>query len=186
MTTIKCFMFEPTERGQESLRRYSGIAGDPEAGKCPLPYGYHNAVRVLGEVPFARETLAGYGTDDVDRADERFPMRCECGYSFKSEDNWQRNVHRLYQRADTGALCTLREAPVGAMYFADWHPHWKGPDGRTLVVITPAGEWVIDAPSTDGKPWTRTGEPPAVTAHPSIHFVGRYHGWLRNGLLVDA
>lgn len=64
--------------------------------------------------------------------------------------------------------------------------------GRCLVVQTPAGEWVVDSPSAnEKKPWQRTGEPPFVTASPSILFDGAhggraYHGWLRDGQLVEC
>jgi hypothetical protein len=68
------------------------------------------------------------------------------------------------------------------------------PDGLTVVVITPDGPWIVDGPSYDGSahhacPWTRTGDPrqPAtLSVTPSINFPGRYHGWLRDGHLVDA
>jgi hypothetical protein len=67
-------------------------------------------------------------------------------------------------------------------------------DGHFPVVLTPGGEWVIDGCAySDGAarpcPWTREGDPTrpeTFTAHPSIHFPGRYHGWLRAGFLVDA
>ena len=69
-------------------------------------------------------------------------------------------------------------------------------DGHFPVVVTPGGEWEIDGPSYPGGgapprpcPWTRTGDPTrpeTLTVQPSIHFPGRYHGRLRNGVLVDA
>ena len=33
--------------------------------------------------------------------------------------------------------------------------------------------------------WSVTGEPPRITAHPSINAVGDYHGWLVDGVLSD-
>lgn len=33
--------------------------------------------------------------------------------------------------------------------------------------------------------WTVTGTPPNITVEPSINFVGRYHGFLRNGVVSD-
>lgn len=78
----------------------------------------------------------------------------------------------------------------GAMWFDNG-------DKDDLVVKLPSGsEWYIDRgrlinEQTDriGKPrlpqWTRTGEPPNVTASPSINHVGQYHGWLQNGVLSD-
>ena len=34
--------------------------------------------------------------------------------------------------------------------------------------------------------WTVTGTPPAITVAPSIHVIGVWHGWIRNGELVEA
>jgi hypothetical protein len=58
---------------------------------------------------------------------------------------------------------------------------------------TPGGDWIIDYPCEDGKGWQRTGEPPNITANPSIG-IGRndqgqkwkYHGWLKDGYLVEC
>ncbi|MHB1953562.1 MAG: hypothetical protein ACYCOU_07395 [Sulfobacillus sp.] len=33
--------------------------------------------------------------------------------------------------------------------------------------------------------WTVTGDAPLITVAPSINLVGRYHGWLKNGVLSD-
>ena len=71
---------------------------------------------------------------------------------------------------------------------------YHGPDGRCLVLKTPAGDWMIDGPSRNngitGAGWTRTGDPPNITVRPSIGMgdgkgKGRwkYHGHLNNGVL---
>jgi hypothetical protein len=62
---------------------------------------------------------------------------------------------------------------------------WRGPDGRCLVLKTPAGDWVIDGPASGGGRWERTGVPPLITARPSILIPGQYHGWLTAGVLSD-
>lgn len=36
-----------------------------------------------------------------------------------------------------------------------------------------------------GDGWRVTGELPHVTIEPSINVVGRYHGWIRNGIITD-
>ncbi len=97
----------------------------------------------------------------------------------------------VYKRTDTGEEMSLVTAPIGAMVYADWLDNTKrtGPDGKNLIVKTPGGCWPIDQPSFDGQKegpgWTRTGTPPNVSAMPAI-VMGGYHGWLRNGELVDA
>ena len=93
----------------------------------------------------------------------------------------------------------VEPAPVGAMWDADWfrgEKHQSGlaydrnPDGVVLCVRTPGGDWVIDGPSFTNRvetgSWSRTGTIPNVTATPSIHIPGKYHGWLRDGYLVEC
>jgi hypothetical protein len=105
----------------------------------------------------------------------------------------------IYRRTDTGEEMVLRDAPAGAMWWADRYSeafgsiyHKERGGGPHLLVKTPGGEWDIDSKSSNGEGWQRTGEPPNVTANPSIG-AGKgpdggwkYHGWLRNGVLVDA
>jgi hypothetical protein len=93
-----------------------------------------------------------------------------------------------YRRLDTGEIFLADPGlPIGAMYYSDELYDTKrgvGPDGKCLYVVTPGGHWPIDHPSSGNGPgWTRTGTPPHVTAMPSINFVGRYHGWLSDGVL---
>lgn len=94
----------------------------------------------------------------------------------------------LFRRADTGEELTIREAPAGAMWDAAWM-HLKGADGRALMVRTPGGfDWFVDGPATNGPGWTRSGEPPNVTARPSIGVPDHrgafaYHGFLTDGVL---
>ena len=66
-------------------------------------------------------------------------------------------------------------------------------DGDLCVKLPSGGsEWNIDLGrrinASGGRQvpaWTRTGEAPNVTVTPSINNVGRYHGWLTNGVLTD-
>jgi hypothetical protein len=65
-----------------------------------------------------------------------------------------------------------------------------GPDGMTLILRTPGGDWVIDGPSyrygeVVGSGWKRKGEPPHLTVTPSIVMPG-FHGMLTNGFLVPV
>src|SRR5690349_19716063 len=54
-----------------------------------------------------------------------------------------------------------------------------------LVLRLPDGtDWLIDGLSTNGGGWIVTGEPPNITASPSIQSPG-YHGYLQNGVLTD-
>lgn len=189
-STINCFLLEPVEEAEAFLRRYRRNEESP----CPTRFGYHNVSVSIGRHPWQppEPDLNGYG-GEVSHDDHRWPKTCPCGYVFKPEDHWQVNIRRLHRRSDNGELVTIDQAPAGAMWYADWYSDMKGPDGRTLVVRTPAGDWIVDGPASNSKkPWTRTGIPPKVTAHPSIGMgsdaKGRwtYHGWLRDGVLVEC
>lgn len=181
---IQCFMLEPTEIAAEYLRRYVQVT----YGDCSAGTGYHNARSEIGQVAYDAKRIHG---DNFNREDERWPLRCACGYVFRWDDEWQHGAEQLYRRSDTAELCTLRDAPPGAMWYAPWYEQvYKGPDGRCLVVRTPCGDWIPDAESANGgKPWDRTGVPPLVTVTPSILINSgkrSYHGWLRAGQLVEA
>lgn len=108
---------------------------------------------------------------------------------------WVDRIGELWIRQDTKESWQhASELPVGALWDA---PRMKGdmtrvyPDGITLVCKTPDGDWIVDGPSYDGTthhfcPWTREGDPRSLTVRPSIHFPGRYHGFLTNGVLHDV
>jgi hypothetical protein len=164
--------------------------------------GYHDAEVVIDiDVDWPLDAACGM-VETISPADPRWPKICPCGYVFAEDDERQPNMHRLYRRSDTGALTPLRPLShdgarrclVGAMWDAEWMgDEYRGPDGVHLCVMTPAGEWLVDGPASNDTPgnrgWKRTGKPPKVTATPSIGFGAsceRYHGWLRDGVLVDA
>lgn len=194
---IQCFWLEPTLHAEVSYRRYRGrddtkctIARTPCEGQPPAVWGYHDAQIVI-ETRARGAHDAGHAATPEEMADPRWPKKCDCGYIFVDDDNWQVNIHTLFMRDDTRALHTLFSAPVGAMWDAPWFKGHQGkqinPDGLYLVLRTPAGDWLIDGPSSNGggAGWTRTGKPPLISATPSIGFGEpmRMHGWLRNGVL---
>jgi len=172
---IPCFFIEPTDRIRRALRRFRS----PTTGKCPLPRGYCNAVVPLDEIESTTETL----NDTWPHDDPRWPTRCECGYAFSDKDEWQLFTARLYRRVDNGEVMTLREAPPGAMWYADGMihgdpPRYCGPDGHCLAVVTPRNtdgtgrhEWIVDSRCSncdmlddhEHKCWVRHGTPPNIT-----------------------
>lgn len=189
MGGVACFWIEPCETVEISLRRYSQ---KDRGGPCPGRLGYHNASIVLETAaPRAPDKLYGEHRPptEEERWDPRWPRLCACGYEFRPDDEWQRNVTRNYRRADTGAVFTIADAPAGAMWDATWWPE-KTPDGMTLVVRLPDGQdWMIDGEASNGTPgqpgWSRTGVPPKITARPSIA-TSKYHGFLTDGVLVSC
>jgi hypothetical protein len=70
---------------------------------------------------------------------------------------------------------------------------WRGKRDPIMVHLPGgAGVFCVDQhatrPSTDAERhgWTVTGEPPAITVHPSIDAGASFHGWLRDGVLTTA
>ncbi len=184
MPDIKCFMIELTERSRRWLRRYS--SGD---GKC-RDGGYHNIHTRIEDGAADEPSVSGPTAWPLD--DPRWPAVCSCGYRFTDKDERQLFTLHVWRRTDDGEEFVLHPnmegtAPPGAMFRADWlEPRYVGSDGISLGLVTPGGTWLIDFPaSSGGGRWTRTGTPPMITAMPSI-LTPSYHGWLRDGVLVDA
>lgn len=68
---------------------------------------------------------------------------------------------------------------LSKFYWQDWSD--KRPP---ICVLCPGGgEWCIDAKSNNGDGWRVTGEPPKITATPSI-LLPNYHGFLKDGLFT--
>lgn len=68
---------------------------------------------------------------------------------------------------------------LSRFYWADWSD--KRPP---ICVVCPNGQhWLIDSKSSNGDGWKITGEPPLITASPSILVPG-YHGFLQNGVFT--
>jgi hypothetical protein len=192
---IKCLWLEPTEFMQLSLRRYRGMKGGES--ECQASgVNYHNALVVVESMlPKDPEHPNGCGLSehpDYPRTDPRWPKTCACGYEFKDDDHWQINLHILYGNPEMNGLITIGDAPIGAMWDAWWYnDHYKGQDGKCIVVRTPGGDWIVDGTARDGGRWTRTGTPPNITVKPSIGIGGEkgkwaYHGFLTDGHLVEC
>jgi len=184
---ITCFWLRPTGRVHRGLRRYA-------TGKCKKGrHGiyYHNAYVALDvlEDGNPRGFVDIHLREEIARDHPEWPTACDrCGYTFAEEDHWQVAGNRIYTRLDTGKELLLRDAPPGSMWDA-WWMRTLGPDGRSLTLKTPGGEWWIDGKSKNGDGWKREGKPPKITARPSIGIYNsdgktwRYHGWLTDGVL---
>jgi len=133
----------------------------------------------------------------LDGSDPRWPKACDhCGIEFDDEPKRTIGREEYYTRADTGEQLPMSELPAGATFHADWWAKAGGtPDGIHLTVRLPNGtDWMPDSPpSGGGSPWSRMGDPRQanVTCSPSIASgkagqPGYYHGWLRNGELVEC
>jgi len=193
---IPCVWLEPSDRFSHRLRRFRALGPKGER-ECPLGYGYHSRDIEIGQV------VEGIEADVQERASvlhsppeeyqEQYPRLCDCGYTFLPDDPWQERFDRLYLLTPGEGLVTLHAAPVGAIWDAPWfveRGRYGGADGRCLVCRTPAGDWVIDGPASNGGRWVRTGEPPRLTVKPSIGFGPTvkltYHAFLTDGKLIDV
>lgn len=134
---------------------------------------------------------------DPDPLDPIWPTKCQhCGKPFGDDimrSTMQEPVYRALDRE-----MTITEAPYGAMWneIGFFTENVVGPDGLCIVVKTPGGNWCVDGPARGGAKdgahvWSRTGTPPVISVTPSIHILNHegqtvYHGWLTNGVLIDA
>jgi hypothetical protein len=209
MPRIKCFLLDPNGRTLVSLRRYRSIKNRDE---CPAGNGScHNASVPIEEEQTERDK-EGHIINGLKpmppRDDPRWPKQCHyCGYAFQESDDWQRDIDTIYRRTDTGEEMTIREAPVGAMWYAPWLDRFHVPqdDKGNLMVKTPGGDWAIDSQSSNCTMkddrrqekhhcWIRHGIAPNITVDKqgitcsagagSIQ-CNSYHGFLRSGYLED-
>jgi hypothetical protein len=189
---MKVFWIDRTARERVSLRRYKGTHEqiDNESVKvseCPLPWGYHDASVIIGEQPETGQPISdpdhlpelGYFTAPT-KDDLRWPTHCSCGYAFQANDRWQVFTEPLYRATDGHWEGPLRDAPVGAMYNAEWMADlemFRGPDGLSLHVVTPGGPWCVDQEASN---CTRTQYEDAGEG--SRRWTGRSHYcWVRHG-----
>lgn len=168
--------------------------------------GYHDNMVYFGEVPIKMiedNCWDRVSESNVPHDDPRWPTHCTCGYQFKETDEWQHFHDRIY--SDGSRSWPKRQLPVGAMFFADWYPKnmfWDDKEDEHLFVITPGGEWNIDARASNctlpndrrHRCWVRHGIPPEihVDKNGSTCSAGAgsiqqtsYHGFLQNGFLTS-
>lgn len=184
---IPCFLLEDLRVARYALRRYAGGA------KCPGPEGYHNAIGApIAERPeLPDQTYTGTNPPAVAPDDPRWPVGCACGYAFAEGDTRQVWADGLFRRIDTGEVLTWRAAPAGAVRDARWWSEgaWmvRLPDGSDFMTHNRANNCACKSKPYDPahRCWTTTGTPPALTVNPSID-TGRWHGWLRAGVLLPA
>lgn len=213
-----CYLLEPTGYERRYLRRYT----TGERG-WTCAEGWHEARTLIGRQRSLQGRLKGTTRAPArkpPRRDARWPRTCsDCGYEFAPTDTWQLFTERLYrvERAmpraalEEGDEVSLRDAPPGAMWFADWMNFGGGPDGRNLVVkCPPSHDWMVDGRASnctmpednEHRCWPRQGEAPEVTVDKSLGptcsagggsiLVGGsddlpgWHGFLRQGVLVEV
>lgn len=215
MSGVQTFWLEPTEQVAVGLRRYTVGEGGFDCahghhralvytGREPAIYDDRDGRRVRLN-----------GLTDVPRDDPAWPTKCEdCAYEFTAEDHWQRWTELLWERTDTGELRVLHQnaqapgapsAEPGASWDAWWMPFQRNPDGIYLMVRLPDGhDWTVDSRASnctlphDGEHrcWVRHGDPReckvtvdkdglSCSAGAGSIASPKWHGFLRNGVLVE-
>ncbi len=210
---VQCVFLEETKMVEQRLRRYTR-----EGGECPdiKNWGTHDAWTKIGEVAKdgqdggndVNQNIDPGQTYPVSYDDPRWPTQCSCGFKFPDSVGRQYFPQTLYRVKGTDTLVTLRNAPAGAMWYADWYGT-KGPDGHSLVVKLPNGsDWLIDSRASNctmpqdnvHQCWVRHGEVPNITVDKNGHTCAAgagsissregkpdyYHGFLRNGFLEEC
>jgi hypothetical protein len=190
-----CFMIYPTQFYRHYIRRYSGQFDRNGKAMRPCPLrGNKDCHDSTIELELQHHPIQAPSTICYNPGGEsRWPKACACGYVFQADDNYQDGFDLMWKRGDDTAaepnLFKIHQAPIGALWTADWliggsyAKNNKTQPGWPLMCMTPAGyEWLIDGPSTNGNGWTRTGPLPKITVNPSISQVG-YHGWCHDGVL---
>ncbi len=185
------FSLEPTDQVRVALRRFA----NEDAGLCPGAQGErrpHGASTIIAVQPARFGAGSGYchmllAQEQPADDDPRWPAFCGCGRAFAATDPRYLDQDLLYQRSVGGPPITLRDAGVGAMWDAWWMADddgrdrgYTGPDGISLCVKTPGGDWMVDSQASN---CTRDQWQPAGTAaHPNARrFVRSHDCWVRHG-----
>ena len=80
----------------------------------------------------------------------------------------------------------LREMHISEYYWAN-----NAAKRKPIAVILPGKHYFcVDQMCYSGTGgysggWTVTGDAPKITVHPSINYVGSYHGYLTDGVITD-
>jgi len=176
----------PTGMYRRSLRRYrSSFSGD---GACPFG-GYCDASAAIGEIPEAEADVHG---DNWPHDDPRWPQTCSrCGCPFTPDDEWQRNDCVIYRLPDGTEFInwgSAKDVPPGTMIRIPWYDKAGRPGEAWQVWLPDGGTWITTQGATGGGFWEVSGTPPNITVSPSIwhNQPNGWHGWVRDGELVDA
>ena len=208
----QCFLVEQTgARKITSSTAWGTCAKDPWAA-----YGKPQHRATVTTFEGSKED-ADRAYNDRERRWEPFHAVCKhCGEDGGVRMPESTGMHPMWVRRDTGEIKDhVRDFGVGALYYADWeHSDRTDTEGRLLWgfdwdnlyepplhVITPGGEWNIDARASNctmkndrfHRCWVRHGLPPDVHVD-KIGFTcgagagsiicGGYHGFLHNGKLT--
>lgn len=76
-----------------------------------------------------------------------------------------------------------RRFPQDVEYLMIMHRVQVDTVGSTPQYANAVAKWDVKKPNGNGSLWKLTGTHEKPTLSPSLHWVGSWHGWLRNGVL---
>lgn len=188
-----------TGQYQRSLRRFTFGSTAP----CPRghvgEYNWGHDASVVIEILSEAEQARAPHADSWPHNDPRWPIVCStCGYIFQADDYWQRNDCQILRLPDGfefinwGSL-GQQNVPPGTCWRIPWADEYMSAthpqNAESWQVILPdGGSWITSQAATGGGHWTITGTPPMIDVNPSIwhNQPSGWHGFIRNGELVDA
>lgn len=207
MAPIRTFWLEETPLDARYLRRFQW-SDRAALGACPASGRAGHDVKVRIEDGPDGPSVCGKSIMPAQiLADPRWPQACACGYIFSADDDWQLLTRKLYRRLSDGAVMTLAEAPVGALWRATWYekddPKRCGRDGFSIWCKTPGGDWHIDGRANNctmpddwtHRCWVRQGtvggvlhvdkNGPTCAAGAGSIGTPTWHGFLDHGWLTE-
>lgn len=194
MTGIPLFIAEPTGTCRLALRRFR-YDGDSGGHRCDVMITADENAPIGPRKPDG--TREQWVTDEqVPFHDPRWPAACSCGNAFRDDDRRQVNELDWYEGAGqrfawgTGSW----DGPPGAMIRAAWRDDTPDNGCPAYIVFLPNGSmWCTRERSSGpdhllGPQWSIAGTAPRITVSPSIDDRSSqpWHGWVRDGMLVDA
>jgi len=191
MPNIECFLIEKNEYGY--LR---AVFSNHDKCEYPGNYNYHRS-EIVGTEQFSElNSLA------LSNLAHNSPLPiCKCGFQFTIADYYGGGLYHPWHRVDNNEPSD--QSVPGAMWWGESYS-FNTPEGtQALFVETPGGPWCIDSRASNcTKPednehrcWIRHGEVPKITVDKNGNTcsagagsiqAGNYHGFLRDGILVDA
>jgi hypothetical protein len=158
----------------------------------------HDATIVIDEAAATTREPSGCRElrgDRVPHDDPRWPDRCACGEVFTAQDEWQCPEADWYEGTG-GRFCWgigHWDGLPGAMIRAPWRDYEGRPPAWTVFLPNRSHWNTNDRPAAAGNMlgsyWDVTGDAPRITVSPSIDDRDPsrpWHGWIRDGYLVNA
>ncbi len=189
---IPLFIVEPTRTCMLQIRRFqygTDTNGHRHDTTVTIDYNTPVLLRKPDDTRFVQDS-----DDRVPRDDPRWPAACACGYLWQDTDRWQVNEVEWYEGGGQRFAWGIGnwDGPPGAMIRSIWRDQPDRPPAY-LVFLPNGRPWnTNDRAYREGDAlgpyWTVAGEAPMITVTPSIDDRSSrpWHGWVRNGMLVEA